>query len=87
MQDDIGSAEQRLFEPVQCLGQRAVGVFLLDDDAAKDKHRVLRINDRQIVVAGFVEKENLHATASLTWMSAMAPIQSPFRRSQSGSGR
>jgi hypothetical protein len=60
VQDNVLRAEDLLFEPVQLSRHFALCVILPHNDAPKHEKRILRVNDRKVVVAGLVEEQDFH---------------------------
>jgi hypothetical protein len=60
MEDEIISAEQIQLELTDALGHLSFRVVLVNDHAAEDEYGILPIDDRETVVARFIEKHDIH---------------------------
>jgi hypothetical protein len=60
VENDLISPEMPMLKIAWLPGQFALGITLLDDHTPKNKQRVRGIDNRQIVIAGFIERQDLH---------------------------
>ncbi len=56
VQHDIGAPEPLFLEVVQGIAERAPGIVRIHDDTAENEHRIVWVDNRQVVIAGLIQE-------------------------------
>ena len=60
MQCNVCSPKQFTFELIEGFRQRALSVILVDYYSAKDKHWIVAVYHRKVMIAGLIQEQDLH---------------------------